>query len=45
MYPVDQNDIFDHMYSYESGNLLSIQNVILKYQSLSKVELNFKEAL
>ena len=33
---VDHNDIFDHMYCYEPGNLLNIQNIMLKYQYLTK---------
>ena len=43
MYSVDHNYIFDHMYCYEPGNLLNILNVLLKYQYLTKVVLNFKE--
>ena len=35
MYSVDHNDIFDHMYCYVPGNLLNIQNVMLKYQYLT----------
>ena len=45
MYYVDHNDILDHMRCYEPGNLLNIQNVMLKYQNLTKIALNFKEAL
>ena len=45
IYSVDLNDIFDLMFCYEPGNLLNIQNVVLKYQYLTKVALNFKEAL
>ena len=33
------------MYFYESDNLLNIQNVMLKHPYLTKVALNFKEAL
>ena len=32
MYSVDHNAIFAHMHCYEPGNLLNIQNVMLKYQ-------------
>ena len=45
MYSVDHNDIFDHMYCIEPGNLLNILNIMLKYLYLVKVILNFKEAL
>ena len=45
MYSVDHNDIYNRMNCYAPGNLLNIQNVMLKYQNLTKMALNFKEAL
>ena len=40
----DHNEIFDHKYRMDPGNLLSIQYSMLKYQYLTSVLLNFKEA-
>ena len=45
IYTVEHNGIFDSMYFYESGNLLNIRNVMLKYPYSTKVALNFKETL
>ena len=37
--------LFDHMNCTVPGNLFSILNIMLKYQYVTKVALNFKEAL
>ena len=42
MYSVDPNDIFDHMRCHAPGNLLNIQNVMLKYQYLATGILHLK---
>ena len=41
----DHDDIFDHKYHIDPGNLFSIYYSMLKYQYLTLVFLNFKEAL
>ena len=41
MYLKDHNDLFDNMYCAEPDNLLNM----LKYQYLTKIVLNLKEAL
>ena len=43
MFSVDHKDILDHI--YWPGNLLNISNTMFKYQYLTKVALNIKEAL
>ena len=35
MYSVDYNDIFDHKYCIDPGNLLNIYYNMLKYQYLT----------
>ena len=45
MYSLDHNDLFDHTYCTEHGNLWNIYNIKLKYQNLIKVVPNFQEAL
>ena len=38
------NNTFDHKYHIDPGNLFSILYSMLKYQYLTKILLNFKEA-
>ena len=41
MYSIDHSDNFDHMYYTKPAHLWSICNIMLKYQYLTEVVLNF----